>query len=246
VGRSREKTAAIAADLDGADHYTADFARLANVQELASALAANYPRIDVLANNAGGVFGDPAKTVDGFEKTFQINHLAPFLLTTLLMDTLLASQAAVVQTTTLFGGNVRSLDLDNLDLDGRFTPIRAYNAAKLENTLFPKELHRRYYARGLTAAAFYPGNVRTNFGAETTSRLMKFLATNPVSRAVLLTTPEEGADQLVWLATARPQVDWQSGEYYVKRKSGARLNRLANDAELARGLWERSEQLLGR
>lgn len=244
VGRSPHKTRAVAQEI-GADHFVADFTRLDDVRQLAAQLDAAYPRIDVLANNAGGVFGDPAKTIDGFEKTFQINHLAPFLLTTTLMDKLIASRATVIQTTTLRGGNVRKLDLDDLNQDRRPSPIRAYNAAKLENVLFTKELHRRYHDQGLSAAVFYPGNIATNFGSETTSALMKFLATNRISRAVLLTTPEKGADQLVWLAEGRPGVDWESGEYYVKRKTGARLNAMASDADLARALWERSEQLVG-
>ena len=243
VGRSPAKTQAVAKEL-GADHFVADFTRLDDVRHLAAELQAAYPLIDVLANNAGGVFGDPTRTVDGFEKTFQINHLAPFLLTMLLMDTLVSSHASVIQTTTLHGGDARRLDMDDLNLTRNFNPIRAYVAAKLENVLFTKELHRRHHHRGLSAACFYPGNIRTNFGAETTSPLMKFLATNPVSRAVLLTTPENGADQLVWLAEQEPGKDWISGEFYVKRKTGARLNPLAGDLDLARTLWERSEELI--
>jgi NAD(P)-dependent dehydrogenase (short-subunit alcohol dehydrogenase family) len=84
----------------GADHYIADFAHLEDVRELASALASGYPHIDVPANNAGGFFSDPAKTEDGSLKTFQVNHLAPFLLTSLLMDRLIASKASVIQTST--------------------------------------------------------------------------------------------------------------------------------------------------
>ena len=245
VGRSGQKTAAVAA-ATGADHFVADFARLDEVRRLAAALLETYPRIDVLANNAGGVFGDRGKTVDGFEKTFQINHLAPFLLTSLLMETLVASRASVIQTTTLRGGMVRSLDVDDLDYDRGFDPIRAYNAAKLENVLFTKELHRRYHDRGLSAAAFYPGNVATNFGSETTSRLMRFLSRNPISRALLLTTPEKGSDQLVWLAKGTAGVDWTSGEFYANRTAGKNLNPLALDAELSRRLWDRSEELLDR
>ncbi|MET0422262.1 MAG: SDR family NAD(P)-dependent oxidoreductase, partial [Actinoplanes sp.] len=96
VGRSAQKTEAVARGL-GADHFIADFTRLEEVRKLAASLDAAYPRIDVLANNAGGVFGERAKTPDGFEKTFQINHLAPYLLTTLLSDKLLASRATVIQ-----------------------------------------------------------------------------------------------------------------------------------------------------
>lgn len=242
VGRSPRKTEAVATEI-GADPFVADFTRLDEVRRLAAELDAAYPRIDVLANNAGGVFGDRTKTVDGFEKTFQINHLAPFLLTRLLLDKLAASRAAVLQTSTLRGGLVRSLDLDDLNHDRGYDAIRAYNAAKLENVLFTKELHRRYHDRGISAAVFYPGNVATNFASDTTSRLMRFIATNPLTRAMLI-TPEKGADQLVWLAEGEPGTDWQSGEYYAKRKPGHQLNRLALDADLARGLWDRTAQLL--
>ncbi|OKJ89749.1 SDR family NAD(P)-dependent oxidoreductase [Streptomyces sp. CB02400] len=243
VGRSPRKTGAVARQV-GADAHVADFTRLDDVRKLAADLDASYPRIEVLANNAGGVFGDPTRTVDGFEQTFQINHLAPFLLTQLLMDKLVASKASVIQTTTLHGGMVRTLDVDDLNQERSFNAVRAYNASKLENVLFAKELHRRYHSQGVSAAAFYPGNVATNFGSDTTSRLMKFLATNRAARTVLLTTPDKGADQLVWLAEARPGTDWQSGEYYAKRKPGKGLNRLALDTDLARRLWERSEALL--
>ena len=97
VGRSAHKTLAVAREI-GADHFVADFTRLQEVRALAADLDAAYPWIDVLANNAGGVFGDPTKTDDGFERTFQVNYLAPFLLTLRLMDKLIASQATVIQT----------------------------------------------------------------------------------------------------------------------------------------------------
>ncbi|WP_423463650.1 SDR family NAD(P)-dependent oxidoreductase [Promicromonospora sp. MS192] len=243
VGRSPHKTEAVAREI-GADAHVADFTRLGEVRRLAADLNRAYPRIDVLANNAGGVFGDPAKTVDGFEKTFQINHLAPFLLTQLLMDQLIDSRASVIQTTTLHGGMAREVDIDDLNLDNNYDPLRAYGTAKLENVLFTKELHRRFHDQGVSAAAFYPGNVATNFGSETTSRLMKFLATNRLLRAMVWSTPDRGADQLAWLAGGRPGSDWKSGEFYVKRRPGRRLNKLAHDTDLARRLWERSEELV--
>lgn len=240
IGRSPDKTAAVARSL-GADHFVADFARLDEVRTLAGALESTYPQIDVLANNAGGVFGDPARTVDGFEKTFQINHLAPFLLTTLLMDTLLTSRATVIQTSSVGGEQVRSFDPTDLNLERNFSPIRAYGAAKLENILFTMELHRRYHQRGLSAAAFYPGNVATNFGSETTSKLMRFLATNRVTRSMLI-SPERGSSQLVWLATTAPGTEWHSGDYYSSRK--AKTARCAT-RDNAAALWRESERLLG-
>ncbi|MFG1928644.1 SDR family NAD(P)-dependent oxidoreductase [Cryptosporangium sp. NPDC048952] len=245
VGRSPEKTHAVAAEL-GVDGHVADFTCLGDVARLAADLTAAYPRIDVLANNAGGVFGDPTKTVDGFEKTFQINHLAPFLLTRLLLDRLIASQATVLQTssTVRFAGKVDLRDLDN---DEHFDAVHAYGAAKLENILFTNELHRRYHASGISTASFYPGNVATNFGSDTTSAIIRFirvLGSNPIGRRVLLSTPEQGADQLVWLAEGTSGTDWRSGDYYFRRKPTKPRNAQAFDDDLARGLWERSEELL--
>jgi NAD(P)-dependent dehydrogenase (short-subunit alcohol dehydrogenase family) len=241
VGRSPQKTQAVAREI-GADHYLADFTRLDEVRELAAALDAAYPRIDVLANNAGGVFGDRTKTIDGFEQTFQINHLAPFLLTKLLIDKLAASGATVVQTSSVAARLAGKLDVNDLDHDRNFTPVRAYSSAKLENILFTKELHRRYHSRGISAAAFHPGNVATNFGTQSQSRLMKFIATNRITRATLI-SPQKGADQLAWLAESRPGTDWVSGAYYEKRKAAKRINSQALDTELARQLWDRSAEL---
>jgi len=241
VGRSARKTQAIASEI-GADHFLADFTRLDEVGKLAAELDAAYPRIDVLANNAGGVFGDRTKTTDGFEMTFQINYLAAFLLTRLLIGKLTASAAAVIQTSSIGARMAGRLDMDDLDHDRNFSPVRAYNAAKLEDILFTRELHRRYHAQGISAAAFYPGNVASSFGTKSDSRLIKFITTNPVTRRVLLTTPDKGAGQLVWLAEGQPGTDWESGTYYQKRKPG-RISRQALDASLARNLWERSEQL---
>lgn len=245
VGRSAEKTRAVADEID-ADRYVADFTRLDDVERLAGELRAAYPRIDVLANNAGGVFGDRAKTVDGFEKTFQINHLAPFLLTRRLLDTLVASRASVLQTSSTVRF-AQEIDLADLDHDRHYDPARAYSAAKLENILFTTELHRRYHADGLSAASFYPGNIATNFASDTTSpimRVVRFLGTRPGIGRALLSTPERGADQIVWLAEGTPGTDWQSGAYYYKRRASTPRNPQAVDADLARGLWERSEELL--
>lgn len=225
------------------DHYVADFTRLDDVRELAAELKTAYPRIDVLANNAGGIFGDRTKTVDGLEKTFQINHLAPFLLTQLLMDTLIAGEATVIQTSSVGARLTGKLVLDDLDHDRDFTAVRAYGTAKLQNILFTKELHRRHHAQGISTAAFHPGNVATSFATESDS-ILRFVTGNPIGRAFLI-SPEKGAGQLVWLAEGRPGTDWISGTYYEKRKPAKRNNPQALDADLARKLWDRSEELLG-
>ncbi|OLT40657.1 hypothetical protein BJF85_05880 [Saccharomonospora sp. CUA-673] len=243
VGRSPERTSAVAQEI-GAEHFVADFTELDQVRSLAEALKAACPRIDVLANNAGGVFGDPTKTVDGFERTFQINHLAPFLLTRLLMDTLVDSHASVIQTSSTLRP-ARTIDLDDLNHDKNFSPVRAYTAAKLENVLFTTELQRRFGGKGISAAACYPGNVATSFGAQSESRLMRFITTNPISRRLMLISPDRGADTLVWLSSATPGRDWEPGRYFYKRTPTKPGNAQALDADLARRFWDRSEELLG-
>ncbi|MBT1002234.1 SDR family oxidoreductase [Paenarthrobacter sp. DKR-5] len=239
VGRSAEKTKRIADEL-GAEHFVSDFAELAQVRELAAALKEKYPRIDVLANNAGGIMGERQLTVDGHEKTFQVNHLAPFLLTNLLMDTLVQSKARVINTSSVANVIFARFDIDDLDAERKYSPNKAYGDSKLANILFTKELHRRFASEGITTAAFHPGGVATNFSADSTSPMRH--AYNSVLRRLML-TPEQGADTLLWLATAEPFKDWIPGEYYAKRKV-ARANKVASNPEIARQLWERSEDMV--
>jgi NAD(P)-dependent dehydrogenase (short-subunit alcohol dehydrogenase family) len=224
VGRSREKTDAIADEI-GADRFVSDFADLGQVRALASDLREAYPRIDVLANNAGGIFGDRTRTVDGFEKTLQVNHLAPFLLTNLLLDTLVASRATVIATSSIAARMFSRLDIDDLDDDRDPSANRSYGNAKLENILFTRELQRRYGDRGLSAVA------------------MRFVYQTPLRRLVL-SGPETGAEQLVWLATTTPGVDWEPGEYYEKRRI-AKTSMQAYDGLLAEALWEESARRVG-
>ncbi|MHA7224115.1 SDR family NAD(P)-dependent oxidoreductase [Arthrobacter sp. RHLT1-20] len=238
VGRSAEKTEKVAKEI-GADYFVADFAELAQVRQLAAHLKEKYPRIDVLANNAGGILGKRELTVDGHEKTFQINHLAPFLLTTELMDVLTASNATVINTASAANG-FGKLDVEDLNAATGYSTNRAYGTAKLANILFTSELNNRYAAEGITTAAFHPGVVATNFAADSTSP-MRHAYKTILNRFLL--SPEQGADTLLWLATATPGQDWISGAYYAKRAL-AKANKQAYDAELARELWERSEALV--
>ena len=239
VGRSSDKTRAVAKQV-GADFYLADFSRLAEVRNLAATLLEQYPSIDVLANNAGGIMGERALTEDGHEQTFQVNHLAPFLLTTLLMDRLVESRARVINTSSAANRIFSKFAIDDLDAEQKYSPNRAYGNAKLANILFTKELHHRYHAAGINTAAFHPGIVATSFSAGSTS-LLRHLYEGLASRVML--TPEAGADTLVWLASSRPGEDWQSGEYYSKRKP-AQASSQVDDAGLAAELWERSAQMV--
>jgi len=242
VGRSPEKTRRIGEELDS-PYLTADFADLADVRELAARLVGEHATIDVLVNNAGGIFGDRIRTADGFEKTFQVNHLAPFLLTNLLMPTLLASDAGVITTSSVAARLFGDIDLDDLNNDRRFSANKAYGDSKLANVLFTKELHRRFHPEGLSAVAFHPGPVATGFASDSTS-LMRWVYQTPLRHLAGLISPDEGAQTLLWLAETTPGVDWDSGEFYEKLRI-AKTHPQAADAELARGLWDRSAELVG-
>ncbi len=249
VGRSPAKTAAVARPL-GARHFSADFARLDEVRGLGAQLRSALPRIDVLVNNAGGIFDRPERTADGLERTFQVNHLAPFLLTHLLLEPLRAGTGAVVNTSSI-AARIGRLDLRGMDeLDGfggpggrrAWSPHRAYGDSKLANVLFTRGLERHHGDRGLAAAAFHPGGVATNFASSTTTALGLLYRTRLGRR--LMITPEQGADTLVWLAEGTPGRNWASGAYYEKRRP-ARTNPRAGDDALVDALWERSARLAG-
>jgi NAD(P)-dependent dehydrogenase (short-subunit alcohol dehydrogenase family) len=240
VGRSRAKTEALAAEL-AAPFHVADFSKLADVRRLASELE-RYERIDVLANNAGGIMGERQVTEDGFERTFQVNHLAPFLLTKLLMPRLVASRARIIQTSSiaanLFGSD---FDVSDLNHERGYQPHLAYGDAKLANILFTRELHRRYRQEGIAAVAFHPGVVRSNFASETT-HLMRFMYHTPLKYLVTI-SPRRSGRRLTALAEGKPGVDWQSGEVYDRNKPMPVRFR-DEGGEVARQLWERSETML--
>lgn len=238
VGRSPDKTAALAGELS-VPYHLVDFARLSDVRRLADELDAAYPRIDVLANNAGAIMADRAVTDDGYERTFAVNHLAGFLLTTRLMPKLLASRATVIQTSSVAARTFARFDINDLNAEHSYSAQLAYGNSKLANIAFTKELDRRYGAQGLAAVAFHPGVVGTNF-AHDGSRFMRFVYGSRWLRGWML-SPDEGASQLVWLAQSTPGEDWQPGGYYERRilHSGPPE---ASDEALAERLWAYSEQ----
>jgi NAD(P)-dependent dehydrogenase (short-subunit alcohol dehydrogenase family) len=244
VGRSPEKTRAVAAET-GATHFVADFARLDEVRELAAQIAAEVGEdgIDVLANNAGGIFGDQTPTVDGFEKTLQVNHLAPFLLTNLLLPQLLRSGAAVINTSSVAHRLFGHIDIDDLDNRGKYSANKAYGDAKLANVLFTKSLHTKFHAEGLRAVAFHPGTVSTNFASESSS-IMRLVYRTPLRR-LLLISAERGGANLRWFIDGVPDETWFSGAYYDERVLSNRVNPQTEDAALAEALWQRSAELVG-
>lgn len=241
VGRDPEKTRAVAEGI-GAPWHVADYADLDQVRALAATLLERYDRIDVLANNAGGIFAERTLTRDGFEKTFQVNHLGGFLLTALLRERLIESRASVIQTSSIAAQRFSRFDIDDLQGERRFSPSTAYGNAKLANILFTKELARRFDARGLNAVAFHPGAIASSF-AGSARGASHWLYTNPLAKR-LLTGVEVGGSRLGWLAIGTPGVGWRSGGYYANNRP-ARTSPLAADPLLAARLWQRSAELVG-
>ena len=217
--------------------HVADLARMAEVRRLAAEVLDAYPRIDVLANNAGAMFTSRHVTPDGFEQTFALNHLGPFLLTNLLLERLTASRGRVVTTASdAHRGGV--LDLDDLQSErGRFRPGRVYGTTKLCNILFTRELQRRNPA--IAANCFHPGVIRSGFG-KNDGALVRIGLTLV---GPFLRSPESGARSLVWLA-----LDPVAGELrgqYIEKQRAVEPSAEARDDRLAAALWERSEELAG-
>jgi len=242
VGRSPEKTKAVAAEL-GVDHFVAEFSDLSQVRRLADELRDRCPRIDVLANNAGGMVSTGTPTVDGHENVLQVNYLAPFLLTTLLMDRLIASRATVISTSSASQSLVRKITVDDLLHTERGGAAKAYAFSKIAIIMFIRELHRRHSGDGLTCASFHPGWVVSNFAPSSSSRFIALFQATGIGR-IIGKTADEGADQLVWLASSEGDRDWTSGEYFVKRRV-ARTPRATADPELTLELWDRTAATVG-
>ncbi|MFI7708233.1 SDR family NAD(P)-dependent oxidoreductase [Nonomuraea sp. NPDC049480] len=237
VGRSPEATRAVA-ESAGAHAHLADFGRLDDVRRLAGELLERYPRIDALANNAGALFSSRALTPDGHERTFQINHLAPFLLTALLLERLRQSPDARVINTGSDAYRYARIDLDDLTTARRrYRMMRVYGMTKLATLLFTRELARRAAGTTVTTAAFHPGLTATD--AFRDNRLAALLMHSRFSPAI---TPEQGAEPLEHLVAT----DDPAGV------NGRFLNRLdiedprgpqARDAALSLRLWEASTRL---
>lgn len=242
VGRSPEKTARVAKEL-GAEYFTADFARFDDVRALAARLKATTDRVDVLANNAGGVFGDRTPTADGNEKTFQVNHLAPFLLTHLLMPELKAGQGSVINTSSIAAARWGHIDIDDLGNERKYSANKAYGDAKLANILFTRGLHERFHRDGITTVSFHPGMVATSFATDTTS-WFSWIYRSPLAK-IFMISAEKGGDNLAWFIGGTPDETWISGHYYDERALTNQFNPQVLDDALVDALWQRSSELVG-
>jgi NAD(P)-dependent dehydrogenase (short-subunit alcohol dehydrogenase family) len=218
---------------------TADFASLEDVRSLAGRLLERHPRIHVLVNNAGTVTGHRELSADGYERVFAVNHLAPFLLTNLLLDRLRESAPARVVTTSSVAHAQGRIDFDDLQLQRGWSLGRAYGNSKLANVLFTRALARRLDGTDVVANCFHPGTVRTAIARDT--GLLRALAWRVAT--MFASSPTKGASTLVYLA-ASPEAAEVSGEYFVDSKLGRTARRAADDAAAER-LWQVSEELTG-
>lgn len=222
------------------DVLLADFESQASVRGLAARVLERYPRVDVLVNNAGAMFTSRRLTADGIEVTWAVNHLAPFLLTTLLLDRLRGSAPARIVITASDAHKGAHIPFDDLDAERSYRArgFRRYGETKLANILFTAALARRLEGTGVTVNCFHPGFVASGFGRNN-GPLMGVVMTvvRPFAR-----TPKKGADTLVWLADSS-DVD-VSGAYFVDRRRVA-PSPPARDAETAERLWRLSEEQTG-
>jgi NAD(P)-dependent dehydrogenase (short-subunit alcohol dehydrogenase family) len=217
-------------------HY-ADLLRLAEVKRLAADIAAAEPRIDVLLNNAGAMFARREITPDGCERTFALNHVAPFVLTHGLRECLFAAAPARVVNTAGVLHHLAWLHLDDLTLARNYNAFYAYAHAKLCCVLFTRELARRWTSNGVTANCVHPGEVATRFG-EGAGGLI------PLVFAVIHlfgSSPEQGASRIVRLASSREYAG-TTGCYFHKERL-ARPNPQAEDDENAERLWDATAKL---
>jgi len=223
-------------------YVQADFASLRQVETLAAEVVASVPRLDVLVNNAGCGNLSRSVTADGYETTFAVNHLAPFLLTNLLLDKLKTSRPARIVNVASRAHRNQEIDFEDLMSEREYRVMRTYGRSKLANILFTRTLASRLAGSDVTANSLHPGLIATGIGQ-----------TNPVGRLgwkliVLLRggiSVEAGAQTSVYLATA-PEVEGLTGGYYVK----CHLAELQTRAEavtdaVGERLWQVSEELVG-
>ena len=245
TGRDRGRTEGAAREIRAAgggpvDVFVADLSAQSQVRRLAAEVLQRLPRIDVLVNNVGGFWNTRHVTADGLEHTFALNHLAPFLLTNLLLGRLKHSTPARVVTVSSNAQALGRIDFEDLQAERSYSGARAYNQSKLANVLFSYELARRLERTGVTANALHPGVVRTAFGAEDPGGVQRLLV--PFVRP-FMKAPAQGAATSVHLASA-PGLEQVTGRYFVGRKSRRSAKRSYDQAAAAR-LWQVSADLAG-
>ena len=219
--------------------FLADLSSQAEIHRLAEKLHGSLSRIDVLINNAAAMFADREVTPEGLEKTFAINHLAPFILTHLVLDLIRAAPAGRILTASSEFHSGR-LDFSNLQGERRYNWLGAYKRSKLCNILFTYELARRLAGTTVTANCFSPGPTLTRLG----DNLRGLPAVFPwiVKRIPsLLAFPERAAITPVYVASS-PDLDGVSGRFFLRCRT-TRTKHITYDIDAAHRLWNKSEAL---
>jgi NAD(P)-dependent dehydrogenase (short-subunit alcohol dehydrogenase family) len=219
-------------------HY-GDLSRLSEMKRLAVEIAAAEPRIDVLINNAGAMFGSRQVTADNLERTFAVNHMAYFVLTLGLRERLLASSPARIVNTASDAHKGRGLDFEDLQSSKGYSALNVYGRSKLCNILFTRELSRRWGGKGITVNCLHPGFVATRFGDGSgglLSQAVRLAKTFAISA-------EKGAQTIVYLASS-PDVASVSGEYFYQCRPATPTTEARDDAAANR-LWIESAKLAG-
>ena len=246
TGRDRDRAEAAAVAIaresgnTGVDVFVADMSSQAEVRRLAEEVLAAYPRLDVLLNNVGGFWSHRHVTVDGLEHTFALNHLAPFLLTSLLIERLKASAPARIVTVSSGAQSMGKIVFEDLMGEHKYSGQTAYNQSKLANVMFTYELARRLAGTGVTATALHPGMTSTAFSAEDPSRAFAPLVA--VMRP-FMRSPQKGAETPVYLASS-PEVEGVTGRYFANRKAKESHGSSYDTTTTAR-LWRVSTDLVG-
>jgi NAD(P)-dependent dehydrogenase (short-subunit alcohol dehydrogenase family) len=244
TGRDREKAETALkrirsqANRHAVNYLLADFSDLDQVRDLAAEFNSHYSQLDVLVNNAGTFLNSRKRTEYGVEKTFLVNHLAPFLLTNLLIDKILYSRPARIINVSSEAHKYGTLDFDDLEFEQGYAGMKAYARSKLANILFTYELARRMSGKEITVNALHPGHVATDIWKTNFSvfgPLLKWLM------GLFALTPEQGADNTIYLASS-PEVAGESGKYFIKREP-VQSSPTTYNLEIAERLWQVSEEL---
>ena len=245
TGRDPDRATAAAAEIRAVagatvEVFVADLSSQSQVRALAEQVLNRLPSIDVLVNNVGGFWATRHVTADGLERTFALNHLAPFLLTNLLLDRLHESDSGRVVTVSSNAQSLGRIDFDDLQGERSYSGARAYNQSKLANVLFTYELARRLGRSSVTANALHPGVVRTSFGAEDPAGVQRFLV--PFMRP-FMKSPDRGAATSIYVASA-PELEHVTGRFFADSKEKSSADRSYDTAVAAR-LWRVSADLVG-
>ncbi len=229
----------------GNDHLhtvALDLADLASVRGCAEELLGRFDRLDVLVNNAGGIWSSRRTTAQGFEQTFGVNHLGPFFLTRLLARRLVSSAPSRVVNVSSFGHHfaVAGMRFEDLQTRWGYVGLEVYGRSKLANILFARQLSRHLAARGVTANAAHPGPVRSGFGMDGDLGGVSGWGNRVVRHFEI--SAGAGARTSIFLASS-PEVEGRSGGYWVRCRPGHMSRQARSESQSAR-LWQASEELL--